>query len=71
MSANIKPARLSMEAVSHYIGISRSEIYKKLDSKDEKFDNDFPRPLKYGNKNLFITDEIDNWLKVENARLKK
>ncbi|MFY4767495.1 AlpA family phage regulatory protein [Aliarcobacter butzleri] len=71
MSPNIKPARMSMDLVSSYIGICRNEIYKKLNPKDEKYDEEFPKPLKYGNKNLFITTEIDTWLDIENKKLKE
>ena len=63
MSAPIRPIRLSIQNLCLYIGVSAPTIYNKLNPKHKDFDSTFPNPIKEGVKNLFLTDEIDLWVK--------
>ncbi len=68
MSLPYAPGRLSMNDLVKYIGISQPIIYEKLNPKKPGFDNDFPRPVKAGKKNLFLTKEIDTWIEKDAAK---
>ena len=72
MSLHFTPARLTINDLVNYIGISRTAIYAMLDkdSKYGKYDPTFPRPVKHGTKNLFITKEIDRWVEQSAKELR-
>ena len=52
---------LDIDGVSDYTTLSKSTIYKKVCLKEIPYH-------KIGNRNLFVVDEIDNWI-LNNGRL--
>lgn len=49
--------------VEQIIGLSRSTIYARLDSKSRHYDPDFPKPIKLGATSIaFIESEVQGYI---------
>ena len=71
MQVLLRPARIDINELAKYISLSKSEIYCKLNNKNEKYDEDFPKPIKYGNKNIFLLTEVDEWIKKDTLKSRR
>ena len=47
-NSSTHPRVLRLRQVQDRVGLSRSTIYDRLDSRSSRFDEDFPRPIKIG-----------------------
>lgn len=54
---------LTINQVISRISLSKSAIYRRLDSKCEQYDPSFPRPIKLGRtSSRWIEREINDWI---------
>jgi prophage regulatory protein len=54
---------LTIEQVASKVALSKSSIYRRLDSNDKQFDPTFPRGYKLGDKTVrWLESEIIDWI---------
>lgn len=52
-----------MDKLVDKLGICRSSIYEKMNSKSPRYDPGFPKPIKLGKSAMgWVESEIDEWL---------
>lgn len=59
----LKPVMLNLRQLMAMTSLSRSTIYRKLNSKEKSYDKTFPKPIKLGmTMNRWVKSEIEEWL---------
>ena len=54
---------IRMKELTIILGLARSTIYDKLNTKSERYDPDFPKKIKLGLSSVgWLEEDIKNWL---------
>lgn len=64
MLNNPKKQCVTINELTNIIGISRSSIYDRMDTKSKRYDATFPQPLKLGTAARWRLDEVDEWIEL-------
>lgn len=64
MLNNPKKQCITINELTNIIGISRSSIYDRMDTKFKRYDATFPQPLKLGTAARWRLDEVDKWIEL-------
>lgn len=60
---------LRMKDVQARIGLARSTIYDRLDSRSPRYDSSFPKPIKIGKSAVgWLESSINNWIMERTGR---
>ncbi len=61
--ADTAPTILRRKQLESRLGLSRSTIYDRINPKSERYDPDFPKPIKLGARAIgFIESEVNTYL---------
>ncbi|MEA1988515.1 MAG: AlpA family phage regulatory protein [Pseudomonadota bacterium] len=67
---NTQRTLLNIRQLTERLSLSKSAIYRRLDSKDKLHDPSFPKPIKMGETtSRWIESEVDDW--IENLIFKQ
>lgn len=48
-------------------GISRSSIYDRINPRSQRYDPQFPKPIKFGHLTRWHLSEVDSWIQSKIA----
>lgn len=58
---------LTLKELMQLTGISRSSIYDRINPRSQRYDPQFPKPIKFGHLTRWHLSEVDSWIQSKIA----